>query len=51
MYNVNSHIIKTTMLKSNLRNYSDAYILVKESLTVVGQGTIEALRAYDRNNN
>ena len=34
-YNVNSQIkFKTTMLKSSLYYYSDAYILVKETITV-----------------
>ena len=34
-YNVNSQIkFKTTMLKSSLGDYSDAYILVKETITV-----------------
>ena len=34
-YNVNSYIkFKTTMLKSNLCDYSGAYILVKRTITV-----------------
>ena len=34
-YNVNSQIkFKTAMLKSNLRDYSDAYILLKGSITI-----------------
>ena len=34
-YNVNSQIkFKTTILKSSLRDYSDAYILVKGTITV-----------------
>ena len=34
-YNVNSQIkLKTTMLKSSLCDYSDAYIIVKGSITV-----------------
>ena len=34
-YNVNSQIkLKTTMLKSSLCDYSDAYILVKETISV-----------------
>ena len=37
-YNANSQInFKTTLLKSRLCNYSDAYILVKEILTFLGQ--------------
>ena len=36
-YNVNSQIkFKTTMLKSSLCDYSDAYILVKERITITG---------------
>ena len=35
VYIVNSDIrFKTTMLKSNLCDYSDAYILVKERITI-----------------
>ena len=36
-YNVNSQIkFKTTMLKSGLCDYSDAYILVKGKITITG---------------
>ena len=36
-YNVNSEIkFKTTMLKSSLCDYSDAYILVKGKITITG---------------
>ena len=36
-YNVNSQIkFKTTMLKPSLRDYSDAYILVKGRITIMG---------------
>ena len=36
-YNVNSQIkFKTTMLKSSLCDYSDAYILVKGTITITG---------------
>ena len=38
-YNINSQIkFKTTMLKSSLCDYSDAYILVKGTLTITGAG-------------
>ena len=38
-YNTNSPIeFKTTMLKSNLHDYNDAYILGKGSITVVRAG-------------
>ena len=39
-YNVNSHIkFKTTMRKSSLCDYSDAYILLKGTITVNNKGT------------
>ena len=42
-YNVNSQIkFKTTMLKSSLCNYSDAYILVKGAITVNNSATADA---------
>ena len=38
-YNVNSQIkFKTTMRKSSLCDYSDAYILVKGKITITGAG-------------
>ena len=38
------------MLKSSLRDYSDAYILVKEKITIAGAGDNEAARqAGERN--
>ena len=38
-YNVNSQIkFKSKMLKSNLCDYSDAYILVKGKITITGRG-------------
>ena len=42
-YNVNSQIkFKTTMLKPSLCDYSDAYILAKETITVNNTGTAAA---------
>ena len=42
-YNVNSQIkFKTTALKSSLCDYSDAYILVKGTITVNNTGTAAA---------
>ena len=39
VYNVNSDIrFKTTMLKSSLYDYSDAYILAKRRITITGAG-------------
>ena len=47
-YNVNSQIkLKTTMLKSSLCNYSDAYILVKGTITIEGSGADAAARQAD----
>ena len=43
VYNVNSQIkFKTTMIKSSLCDYSDAYILVKGTITVNNTGTVAA---------
>ena len=57
-YNTNSQInFKTTMLKLScysyvfkLCDYSDAYILVKGNITVVGVGATNTARQADRNN-
>ena len=47
-YNVNSQIkFKTTMLKSSLCDYSDAYILVKGRITIEGAGADAAARQAD----
>ena len=47
-YNVNSQIkFKTTMLKSSLCDYSDAYILVKGTITIEGAGADAAARQAD----
>ena len=47
-YNVNSQIkFKTTMLKSSLCDYSDAYILVKGTVTITGAGADAAVRQAD----
>ena len=47
-YNVNSQIkFKTTMLKSSLCNYSDAYILVKRTITINGRGADAAATQAD----
>ena len=46
--NVNSQIkFKTTMLKSSLCDYSDAYILVKGTITIEGAGADAAARQVD----
>ena len=42
-YNANSDIrFKTTILRSNLCDYADAYILVKGTLTITGAGNDDA---------
>ena len=47
-YDVNSQIkFKTTMLKSSLCDYSDAYILVKGTITINGRGADAAARQAD----
>ena len=47
-YNVNSQIkFKTTMLKSSLCDHSDAYILVKGTITINGIGADAAARRAD----
>ena len=46
--NVNSQIkFKSTMLKSSLCDYSDAYILVKGKITIAGAGDDAAARQAD----
>ena len=50
-YDVNSQIkFKTTMLKSSLCDYSDAYILVKGTITIAGAGNDAAARQADERN-
>ena len=47
-YNVNSQIkFKTTMLKSSLCDYSDAYILVKGTITINRRVADDAARQAD----
>ena len=47
-YNVNSQIkFKTTMLKSSLCDYIDAYILIKGTITIAGAGAHDAARQVD----
>ena len=44
-YNVNSQIkFKTIMLKSSLCDYSDAYILVKGTITINARGAYDEAR-------
>ena len=46
-YTGNEIKFKTTMLKSNLRNYADAYTLVKGKITITGAGAAAAARLVD----
>ena len=49
--NTNSQLkFKNTLLKSSLCNYSDAYILVKETITAVAAGATAHARQDDKNN-
>ena len=49
--NLNSQIeFKTTMIKPSLYDYSDVYLLVKGTITVVGQGADAVAIAANRNN-
>ena len=51
VYNTNSDIgFKTTMLKSSLCDYSDAYILVKGRIAIAGaEDDVAATQAEERN--
>ena len=41
---------KTTMLRSNLCDYADEYILVKGTITITGAGDDDAARQLDEQN-
>ena len=43
-YNTNSQIEFKTSLKSSFCNYSDAYILVRGTITLAGEGAYDAAR-------
>ena len=48
MYNANSqNTFKTSMLKSNLYDYSDAYILITGTITITGAGADDAAKQGD----
>ena len=50
-YKLGSDIkFKTTMLRSNLCGYADAYILVKERITITGAGNYADARLVDERN-
>ena len=46
-YTSNDIKFKTTMLRSNLFDYADAYILVKGTITITGAGNDAATRQAD----
>ena len=51
VYNTNSGIrFKTTMLKSRLCDYSDAYMFVKGTITITGAGDDAAAKQADERN-
>ena len=51
-YNVNKEIrIKTSMLRSDLCDFSDAYIVVKGTITVVGPSNAKRNKATTLKNN
>ena len=41
---------KTTMLRSSLCDYADAYILVKGTITITGEGNDDATKQADERN-
>ena len=49
-YTGNNIKFKTTILRSNLCDYADAYILVKETITTTGAGADNAARQADERN-
>ena len=50
LYTSNNIKFKTTMLRSNLCDYADAYILVKGTITITGAGDDAAARRADERN-
>ena len=49
-YTGNNIKFKTTILRSNLCDYADAYILVKETITITGAGADNAARQAEERN-
>ena len=49
-YTGNDIKFKTTMLRSNLCDYADAYILVKGTVTITGAGANDAAKRLDERN-
>ena len=48
-YSAQNFEFKTTMLKSSIRDHSDAYIFLRTTTTLVGQGAHAAPIVDDRN--
>ena len=49
-YTINDIKFKTTMLRSNLCDYTDAYILVNGTITITGAGDNDAAKWLDERN-
>ena len=49
-YTSNDIRFKTTMLRSNLCDYADAYILVKGTITITGAGNDDTVKQLDERN-
>ena len=49
-YTSNDVKFKTTMLKSNLSDYADTYILVTGTITITGAGDDDASKRLDKRN-
>ena len=49
-YTSNDIKFKTTMLRSNLCDYADAYILVKRNITITGAGDDDTAKRLDERN-
>ena len=49
-YTGNNIKFKATMLRSNLCDYADAYILVRGTITITGAGNDDAAREADERN-
>ena len=49
-YTSNDIKLKTTMLRSNSCDYADAYILVKGTVTITGEGDDDAAKRLDERN-
>ena len=50
IYTSNNIKFKPTMLRSNLWDYEDAYILVKEAITITDAGDDDAAKRLDQRN-